>query len=215
LAHVAGGGVALIAGATALALRKGGRQHRLAGQVFVGSMTVMAAFGAILGILGPQKLATGAGVLAFYFMASGWAAVRRKQRSIGWPETSGFLLAIGVTGLFISLGNFAATQPDGELGGQSAPRYYLHAGIAGFGALLDSTVILRGGVAGAQRVARHLCFALFVAATTFFPQQPDIFVGAPVSLLMIPSLTIMLVMLFWLARIPFAKQVGEKPTEIS
>ena len=44
--HIAGGAVGLISGAAALTARKGGRAHRLAGLVFVVSMTIMASIGA-------------------------------------------------------------------------------------------------------------------------------------------------------------------------
>lgn len=45
-AHVAGGSLALVAGARALAVRKGSRRHALAGTIFFASMLAMAAIGA-------------------------------------------------------------------------------------------------------------------------------------------------------------------------
>lgn len=44
--HIAGGSVGILAGAVAVAVRKGRRLHAIAGTVFFASMMVMAAIGA-------------------------------------------------------------------------------------------------------------------------------------------------------------------------
>ena len=79
-------------------------------------------------------------------------------------------------------------------------------------------MILRRGVTGAQRIARHLwrlCFALFIAAGSFFLGQPQVF---PVSLRGSPLLILVSVaplgfLLFWLVRVrlrPTAKSPKSK-----
>jgi uncharacterized membrane protein len=47
--HLAAGGLALVPGAVALSVKKGGNIHRRSGLVFVGAMLVMGATAAILG----------------------------------------------------------------------------------------------------------------------------------------------------------------------
>jgi uncharacterized membrane protein len=59
--HIAGGTLGVASGATALAARKGSRVHRPAGDVFVVSMMVMAAIGAVVSPYLPHR-----GVLVFW-----------------------------------------------------------------------------------------------------------------------------------------------------
>jgi len=76
-------------------------------------------------------------------------------------------------------------------------------------------MLVRGGIAGTQRIARHLwrmCFALFVAAGSIFLARqhlfPDILqkTGALVFLSFLP----LLLLVYWLVRIRLAKAYGTK-----
>ncbi len=60
IVHIAAGVAAIASGTTALAVRKGGRLHRLAGTVFVLSMTTMAALAIYLALFVPPVGAGGA-----------------------------------------------------------------------------------------------------------------------------------------------------------
>jgi hypothetical protein len=77
-------------------------------------------------------------------------------------------------------------------------------------AALDLNFILRGGVSGVQRIARHawrMCAALLIAAFSFFLGQqkvmPELIQGSP--LLFVPPLAVLTAMIFWLLRIRFSK----------
>lgn len=76
-------------------------------------------------------------------------------------------------------------------------------------AVLDGTVIRRGGLAGSQRIARHVWrmgFALFTAAASFFLGQPQVFPAAVREtpfLLAAPVLIIVVLTVFWLIRVSF------------
>ncbi|MEO7690798.1 MAG: hypothetical protein ABIS51_16060 [Sphingomonas sp.] len=80
------------------------------------------------------------------------------------------------------------------------------AAIVAFAAALNLKVILRGGITGTPRIARHIwrmCTALFNAAASFFLGQQKIM---PVSIrgsffLMVPPLAALGVMVFWLVRV--------------
>ena len=72
-------------------------------------------------------------------------------------------------------------------------------------------MILRGGVSGGQRIARHLwrtCFALFFAASSFFLGQqkvmPVFMHGSPI--LFLPEIAILGLMIFWLFRVRLANR---------
>ena len=67
---------------------------------------------------------------------------------------------------------------------------------------LDLRMIRSRGLHGASRLARHLwrmCFALFIAALSFFLGQSDEFpepLRIP-ALLMLPELAVLVAMLYW------------------
>jgi hypothetical protein len=91
----------------------------------------------------------------------------------------------------------------------AAPVFGLGA-VAVLAALLDVRMMARG-IQGAHRIARHLwrmCFALFIAATSFFLGQTK---GSPAhvfpeplrsgAVLAIPVVLVLLLMFYWLARV--------------
>ena len=57
--HIAAGGLAIVLGAVALMVKKGGTIHRRSGLLFVGAMLVMGATASIMGF---RKSATDANV---------------------------------------------------------------------------------------------------------------------------------------------------------
>ena len=97
--HIAGGTVGMLAGAAALAVRKGSRLHRLAGHAFFVSMLFMTAIGAAVSPFltapdgAPRWYDALAGTLAFYLVATGWATVRRKPGKTGRFEIAACLFS--------------------------------------------------------------------------------------------------------------------------
>ena len=87
----------------------------------------------------------------------------------------------------------------------------------------DVRMLVRGGVAGAKRIARHLwrmCFGLFIASGSFFlgpSNRPlrllsSVGVGKYLSpalfsttLYLILTLLPLILLIFWLVRVPFTK----------
>ena len=65
----------------------------------------------------------------------------------------------------------AANSQTGSKDGYPAAVYFFFGSVALFSAALDVRMIVRGGVFGAHRIARHLwrmCFALLIGATSQF-----------------------------------------------
>ncbi len=69
-------------------------------------------------------------------------------------------------------------------------------------------MLVRDGIVGAPRVARHLwrmCFALFIAAGSLFLGQQKVFPaswrGSPI--LRAPPLLTLILMVFWIVRVSF------------
>jgi len=74
--HVAAGGLALVLGAVALTVKKGGTIHRRSGLLFVCAMIVMGVTAAALGNVG-------GGLMAIYFVVTALATVRPLSP---WPR---------------------------------------------------------------------------------------------------------------------------------
>lgn len=217
LAHIGGGTVAILSGATALAFRKGGRRHALAGNVFFSAMIVMTSVGAFVAPFlvsrqGEPKLGDSiAGLFTFYLVVTSWLTVRRKAGTTGRPELAAFVFAASLAAAAVLIGTRAAGSATGLYGGFAASGYYALGGIIALAAALDLKVLLNRGITGVPRIARHLwrmCLALFVATGSFFLGQqrvmPEAIRGSPILLVL--GLAPLAFMLFWLVRVRLGKR---------
>lgn len=218
--HIAAGGAALLSGAAALAIRKGGPRHRSIGNVFVAAMLVMASTGAYLAAFKPERISVVGGILTCYLVATAWATGRHRDGKAGRFELVGLVAALAIAAAFVMFGRQAAGMPTGKLDGFGASAYFLFGGIAALAAAFDLTFILRGRLSGVQRLGRHLwrmCFALFFAAASFFLGQQDEFPHSVRGslLLFVPPLATLALMVFWLGRLRYVKAFkrGARATE--
>jgi hypothetical protein len=214
IVHIAGGMIAVLTGFTALVVRKGSWLHRRSGDVFAISMLFMAAAGAYIALRKSQPFNVFAGTLTFYLVSTAALVVMRKPKQNGRLELFFTLVALGagITALTFALGAH-------DKGAVTA--YSVFAAIALLSAAGDIRMLIRGGVAGAQRLVRHLWrmgFALFVAAGSFFLGTA----GDPVlrksglratiftkevratHLPQVPVLIIVILTIFWLFRVSFS-----------
>jgi hypothetical protein len=122
------------------------------------------------------------------------------------------MLGAGVALVCFHFGRLAAASSDGLKDEIPALIYFVFAGLAAFSSFLDASIIVRRGIAGRQRIMRHLwrmITALFFAVTNFFIGNgavvfPDELRAARVGhlpLLSLPSLVVFALLLFWLARV--------------
>jgi hypothetical protein len=205
IVHVGAGAAAIVAGGVALAARKGGRLHRAAGGAFVAAMLAMCALATLLSIARQPGTIIG-GILTFYLVATARMTVRRAPLQVGRFETLALAVVIGCALVELAFGWQASRSPGGRLFGYPPSIYYVFGLIAALAAAGDVRVILRGGVAGSARLARHvwrMCFALFIATGSFFLGQqkimPAFLHGA--TLLTVLGVAPLALMLFWLVRI--------------
>ncbi len=209
-AHIGGAAVGLVSGAAAMALRKGERLHRAAGTVFFVAMLTMSGIGAAAAPFLPKEQApnTLAGVITFYLVATGWATVRRKAGAVGVFEVGAFLAALCAAAAGAAWVWVNAHTP-GAAHGPGDGAISIFAAVAALAAVCDLRVILRGGVSGAGRIARHLwrmSVALLIAAGSFAGQPkavPEFLRGSPV--LFLPMVAILGLMIFWLLRVRFTR----------
>ena len=201
--HAGGGVVGVLSGFAALYSRKGGRLHRLAGKVFLAAMLTTGVVAACVApfMTSQQWSNTIGGIVVCYFVLTGWAAARRPAGRIGWPETAAVVVPLGVLAVIV-LG-FAL----GMNGRDGAPAIapYVMGTLVTFAAASDLSVIWRRGVAGGQRLARHLwrlSAALLIATGSALAQPrivPPQLGASPLALL--PVAAILGMMAYWLIRL--------------
>lgn len=212
--HVAAGGLALVLGAVALSVKKGGTVHRRIGQVFVCAMLVMGATASILGFRNsPTDANVFAGFMTAYFVGTAVTTVRPASP---WTRRID-ALALGVA-VVLALGAIAGgiesfTTPGLSPGGVphrtiGVMSFFL-AAVLGLAAIGDLRIVRAGRARGGPRLARHLwrmCFALFIAAGSFFSIQervatvlPEPFTTGPLRAL--PILLLFGTMFYWLWRV--------------
>ena len=206
--HIAGGTVGIISGAIALLARKGGRLHRAAGTVFLVSMLTMATIGAATSpfLPVPSMPNVVAGTLTLYLVATGWVAIKRENGRIGRFEKSGLGVALAIVAAGATFILMAMNSPTGTVGKTPPQAFYVFAIVGAIAAAGDLKMILRGGLSGSARIARHLwrmSAALTIASGSFFLGQqrimPVFIRGSP--WLFAPVIAPLLLMLFWLIRV--------------
>lgn len=205
--HIAGGSAAILAGALAVAARKGGRVHASAGTWFAVSMLLLGVTASILGRMKEDPDSGLGGLLVCYFVLTSWVTARRRDGTTGRFEIFACAAAVGTAALMALGGFMGATTPAGP-----GPVFAIAAAclLAGLG---DFRTILRRKLTPAQRLSRHLwrmCFAFFIATGSFFLGQQDLMPkavrGSPI--LFVLAFAPFAVMLYWLVRLRVAKAIA-------
>lgn len=214
LFHAAAGVIGIVAGIIAILTRKGGRTHVIAGRIFVGSIVLTALSAIRLALKAEEFGFIGAGVLVVYFMLTAWMAVRRPERQSGLFEIGAFLVAAaGAAAMYVAW--LEARQSPELFNGLPI---LIFAIVATLCALGDLSVVLRRGLAGKQRIMRHLWrmhLGFFAAVGSFFPGQLEMFPAwiqqiRPIILLFIPPFTVAGIMLIFLAYVVFSKRFAAR-----
>jgi uncharacterized membrane protein len=217
MAHIAGGLAAIVSGYTAILARKGSPLHRAAGNLFFVSMLVLLGMGGLIAEAEPDNRGTALGALfGIYLTATAWSAARRADGPAGGVERSGFWFT-AIVGLTIVVLSFVG------LSRPHAPQPQTTAGmIMGFIALLAAAAdrkVIRRGMAGANRIARHvwrMCAAMFFATGSFFLGQqkvmPHAVQGSP--FLFVLALAPLVLMIFWLIYVRVSPKFGGSPPKL-
>ena len=179
--------------------------------VQAGAMTVLALHigGALVAPFlvdargNPKWFDSTAGAFTFYLVFTGWMTVKRKAGTLGRAEIAAFAFAVLLGAWILLLG----TRTHG--GGKA---YYVLGALIWLAAALDLKVILKRGISGTQRIARHLwrmSLGLFVATGSFFLGQQRVMSesiqGSPVLLVL--GFSPLAAMLFWLVRVRFGPRL--------
>lgn len=215
--HILTGGLSIVLGATALLVHKGGLVHRRVGLAFVGSMALMGTSASVLALLkNPFDANVPAALMTLYFVGTALMTVRPASTWTRGVTVVAMLVAVGMATLDLIGGVRAFSSPRGALGGVPFPMFFFLAAVLLSAALGDLRQLRTGGARGVARLRRHLwrmCFALFIAAGSFFSIRervasilPDPFPSAPMRVLAI--LLPFAAMFYWLWRV---RQRGPVP----
>jgi uncharacterized membrane protein len=225
--HVVAGGLALVLGAVALLATKGGAAHRRSGRLFVYAMLVMGASASMLAF---RKNPNNPNVFAFfltgYFVGTGLTTVRPVSPWTRGLDIAALIVVAGLALGTIARGVKALSSPDGFLNGVPFVMHFFLGAVMLMAAAGDVRVLRFGVPRGGPRLARHLwrmCFALFIAAGSFFSIRervaavlPEPFTTAPMRAL--PILLLFGAMFYWLSRVRggralpgFARQIMAAP----
>ena len=203
--HILAGTVALVAGAIALSVTKGGRLHRNSGLIFVAAMLLMSASGAAIAAFVPVRVSVVAGMLTFYLVLTSLLTVRRITNDNRPIEIAAMWLGFFTGALGILFGAMALQTASGALDRYPAAIYFVFGSVALIGATLDARMLRANGINDKHRIARHLwrmCFAMYLATSAFFLGQAKLFPEILRNnwLLAVPVAIVVLTMLYWLAR---------------
>ena len=216
--HIIAGLIAIAAGYVSVFALKGAKLHRKSGMVFVYSMLVLAATGAVMAALKNQPANVIGGSLAFYLVSTGLLTVQRRDQDFHWIDATATLVGIAVGVLSIKFGIDGLNSASGTINGVPPGMIFFFATVALLGALGDVRVMVAGALHGAHRIARHLwrmCFALFVATGSFFLGQAQVF-PKPIRifpLLAIPALLPLVLLLFWFTRVLLTQWYRRRATD--
>jgi hypothetical protein len=221
IGHICAGTLGLLSGTAAMSFRKGSPRHAVAGRVFVASMLTMAVAAVYLAVVRHQPNNIGGGIITFYLIGTAWLTARRRDGETSRLDWVVLLipLALGtvtwMNGLRIV--RSGASSQDGVPVGMT---FFMGSVmlLAGAG---DVRMLVRDGVRGKKRIARHLwrmCFGLFIAAGSFFlgpsnrPLRLLSVVGLgqhlspalfSTTLYLILTILPLIMLIFWLVRVRF------------
>jgi hypothetical protein len=221
--HICAGTLGLFSGTAAMSFRKGSSRHVLAGKVFAVSMLTMGVVAVYLAIVKHQPNNIGGGILTVYLIATAWLTARRRD-----GETSRFDWVVVLIPLALGMSTWmnglkvvrsGASSQDGVPVGM----IFFMGSVMLLAAAGDVLMLLRGGVLGAKRIARHLwrmCFGLFIAAGSFFlgPSNRPLRLFSAVglgqhlppalfstSLYLFLTIFPLVLLIFWLVRVRFTE----------
>ncbi len=168
----------MLSGCVAIFFRKGFRQHGLAGNVFVIAMLILSASGVYRALMKSQPGNVLEGTLTFYLVTTAWITARRRDGEASIFDWGALLVSLAVGAVAVTYGLEAANSRTGAKHGYPAGPYFFLGSVALLSATGEVRILVRNGISGTQRIARHLwrmCFALFIASASIFLARQQLF----------------------------------------
>jgi hypothetical protein len=212
--HIAAGGLAIVLGAVALIVKKGGTIHRRSGMLFVYAMLVMGFSASILSLRNSLDIGNlVVGLMTAYFVGTALTTVRPvspwTRRIDAAALTVILVIALGSIVSGVKAINDLGLSPGGVPSRTIGVMSFILATVMMLAAAGDVRILRSGMPRGGPRLARHLwrmCFALFIAAGSFFSIRervarilPEPFTSGQMRAL--PILLLFGAMFYWLWRV--------------
>ena len=211
--HIAAGGLAIVLGAVALIVKKGGPVHRHSGLLFVYAMLIMGLSASILTIMngGAAEMWSPACIGVFrrhgsHLRPPGLVLDARDQRDCTGGRRRAHRLEPGERS---GVHQHTRSRRDGVPFRTAGVMSLVVATVLAMAAAGDVRIMCAGMPRGAPRLARHLwrmCFALFIAAGSFLSLRervaqilPEPFTTGPMRAL--PIVLLFGAMFYWLWRV--------------
>jgi hypothetical protein len=147
--------------------------------------------------------------MTIYFVATALTTVRPVSAWTRRSTVAALIVAIGLALVDIAGGVKAFNSPHGVLNGVPFAMHFFLAAVMILAAAGDARIMSSGVPRGGPRLARHLwrmCFALFIAAGSFFSIRervakilPEPFTTAPMRA--VPILLVFGAMFYWLWKV--------------
>lgn len=203
--HIISGSLVLIFGVIALLASKGRTLHKFSGNVFFAVMVILSITAAYLEIQLDEFPIMA--LLALYFTSSSWMVVKRQPAKIGLFE---YIAFVGITLVSITFFKWGWDISEGKKvleGTMPLAFYFVWGSFSAFAAILDFIMIVKGGVSGKHRLARHLwrmCIALLMSILSFLDQDifPEFILQS--GILWAPIVILFLTMFYWLSSFLFS-----------
>ncbi len=211
--HIMAGSLALLSGYVALYASKGATLHRKSGMLFVYAMLTMSLFGMTIATVRGVAPAINVpvGLLTTYLVITSLTTIRPPPAGSRWLAIGGMLAAFGVFFTDLTFG-IQGLANGGMRDGVPTFPFFIFALVGLLGGAGDLRVMQSGPLRGVPRIARHLwrmCFALFIAALSFFIGQSKV-IPEPIRilpLLALPVLAVLVTMFYWLWRVRFRRSL--------
>lgn len=217
--HIVAGGLAIVLGGIALLASKGGMLHRKSGLLFVYAMVTMGISGSILALRNGFNPNVLGGLTSAYFAITALTAVRPVSAWSRRLDLGAMALAFGIALVEIGIGVSVVGSRHLTINGVPVAMLFFLATITLLAGSGDVRVMRSGHFRGAPRLRRHLwrmCFALFIAAGSFFSIRarvakilPEPFLSAPMRAL--PVALVFAAMFYWLWRVRGRVSVRAQP----
>lgn len=214
--HIGAGLIALVSGAVAVSVRKGGSLHRRMGSIFVASMAIMAIFAAWLGVVRPGQIIN-VFIAAFvaYLVATSWLTVRRRDgASTGLPERLALAVSLLLCApfaliLFQVASGVTVFKTAFAIEGPILIALVSFSAVMAIAFLGDLRLVLAKRISGRTRIARHLwrmCLGLTLAAGSAFTNGFARLLPGPYHvpvLFFLPQFIPLVLLVYWMIRVRF------------
>jgi len=216
--HIVAAGLALVSGAIALSVAKGGRLHRTSGKLFAYAIFAMCGSAVVIALVKGQAVNVMAGSMTAYLVLTGVATVRPPSPGARRRDIALMLVALALGLATLTAGIVALASPTGKLFGFPSFPFFLFGLLGVSGAIGDVKTMRADVLRGAPRLSRHLwrmCMALFITAASFFSIRARVaaILPAPLTtpaLRALPVVLVLATMFYWLWRVRFRRNFAER-----